>query len=105
MLISEACGFARNISSKLMELGKWMQEAAPSSQDALDAIEAYKKSHGCVIDVKPSHNPCLTYILGLAKNVFKRSLKFAWVPIFIWQPPLVGDLLVVYDPCVGCTCE
>ena len=91
MLISEAREFAFNISSKLFELGKWMQEAAPSSQEALDAIEAYKNSFGYVLDVKHSRNHLLIYFLGLEKNVSNRCLKFAWVSISIWQSSLVAD--------------
>jgi hypothetical protein len=46
LLISEACEFAFNISGKLLDLGRWMQKAEPTSQDALAAIEAYKNSFG-----------------------------------------------------------
>ena len=52
LLIGDVREFAFNITGELLELGRWMQEAEPSSQDALDAIEAYKNSFGYVIDNK-----------------------------------------------------
>lgn len=40
-LILESTSFAFNIPSELVELGKWMQNAEPSAQDALTAVDAY----------------------------------------------------------------
>jgi hypothetical protein len=46
LLIKESCSFAFNISAELLKLGVWMQDAEPTSQDALAAITKYKMDFG-----------------------------------------------------------
>lgn len=38
------CG-ALDISSELLDVGKWMQASAPSAQEALAKIKMYQLSH------------------------------------------------------------
>lgn len=40
-LIVDAARFAFNISPKLVDLGRWMEDAEPSPEDALIAFEEY----------------------------------------------------------------